>query len=405
MPTDSFEVADSQSLDYNAGATGARLKRVIHGTTQNAIIDGVRDALVAAGWEDVGATNPRASFVAPYGFPHVDPPIIPPLSTPVTGGQKVITVQGVEFRFYDPFRESPGVSTATTAWVPMSTTDEGSFSNLITEIEAATAWRLLESVRYPEAGGAWEGWRFAFEHEIPGTEFNNVAHDQGGSGSASGYKFYSNGAVDGHGGWKLRSTMASGEWLEVWIYAGSTVFFSFTTSREGSPRLLTLSTSYLLDYKIIANQFQFALFSEGNGKLVFASQPYLQHGCQQAAVITGSGSRSTLSWTGTNTYYGRESALVQAPGTAVGPKAYVLRFTSPTLVTSQGYLLVSSAYVGVPQGTTDDAAIVGKLWDAVIVAKTSALDEEMYHRGRKYFCVFRNSGFGVNPGSLWIAYE
>ena len=396
MPTDSFEIADSQDLEYNGGATGARLKHVFDGSQQNYVIDALKTKLLAAGWTLEGESYPRASFVFPYGFPIAEVPIVPPVGMPVAVGQQVATVQGVSFRFYDAFRTLPGTTTATTIWIVEGTTVGQSFNNLIAAIEGATDWNLVDN--WIATDGSWN---FTLEHPTGGTAFNNAT--QGGTGSAGGYKFWSNGAANGGGGWKLRSTMASGEWLEVWVYSGSTIYFSFTTSREGSPRVLTAGTHD--EYTLVANQFQFALFEAGNLDFIFASQPYLQHGCEQAAFICGRGSRGTLSWTGTNTYWGREAPLVQGVSTACGPKAFVLRHSAASLVTSQGFLLVSSAYIGIPQETTDDAVIVGKLWDAVITCKSQPLDEEMFHRGLKWINVFQNGPFGSNVASIWIAYE
>ena len=58
MPTDSYELADSQDLDYNLGATGARVNaRKFDSSTQNRICDKVQEVLLAAGWSDAGAVS------------------------------------------------------------------------------------------------------------------------------------------------------------------------------------------------------------------------------------------------------------------------------------------------------------------------------------------------------------
>lgn len=404
MPTQAFEIADSQDTAYNGGAGGSRVKRTIRGTTMNAIIDGVADTLVAAGWTLEGGTKPRVEFLYPYGFPNALPAVPEPMSKPTSTGLSAGTVQGVRFLFYDPTRELPGTTTSTDVWVMMGASSAVSFANLITAIEGSTAWRVLETHVYL-TGGGWYGTAFTLEHNVPGTQFNGPT--AGGEGTAGGRPFWSTGSPVNGGGWVLRSTMASGEWLQCTVYALSTVTFSFTSSREGAEQIFNLGPAFVSTYELIANQFQFWLLAaaaDANARDVFACQPYLEHGCEQAAFVTCSGAiRNSLMWQYT-AYWGRESALTTGASGTLGVNVFVLR-TASELITTQGQHIATSAWVGLPDGTTGPCAIVGKIWDAFVLSKSSTLDDDVFHRDMKFRCVARNGPFGSNVGSLWVAYE
>src|SRR5215203_902685 len=139
MPTESFEIADSQDVAYNAGVTGERVRVVdFESETQNDVIDNVRDALVAAGWIQTGGSKPQFTAEFTYGLPSAIPPGVPFVGVmPVSAGTKVLTAQGIIFRFYDANVTLPGVGGV---WIPMATTSAGSLALLIAEVESYTVW-------------------------------------------------------------------------------------------------------------------------------------------------------------------------------------------------------------------------------------------------------------------------
>lgn len=423
MPTDSFEVADSQDVEYNGGATGARLK---HGPFvslyANAIIDQVKTALLLAGWVEGTPTAPRSSFTLPYGLPVMHPPGSPidDEDKPQTGNTAMLTFQSQKLIMFDPTRELPGVDAHAT-YVPMGATIADSFDNITDAIDSDTDYGVTDYGI--DSSGHWF---IDITGNTAGPQYNSLTY--GGQGYVKGRTFWASPRYQpGEGGWVLRSTDANGGWLEVWVYlpigvkAGHAAFEFRSSEGGGTPTFYLVSaksyTRSLPDgtwkYAIIANQFQFAIFAEGQTSFLFASMPYLQ-GAEYGALLLSNTARSSLEWLGTNGNWAcaRDGELTPSMSfnnfAGCFPGVYAFRSPAP-IRTSQGFPITESAWLGLPAGRSTDASgesrIVGKLWDALILSETKDLASQFSHRGLLWQCIMSSHSFrSFTKASVWLAF-
>ena len=429
MPTDEFEVADSQSGDYTS-VGGARLRSVIQSDGATHIIDGIKAALLAAGWSEGTPTAPHTRATLPYGLPtavEVDPPVADP--KPVTNALPTFTIawlDGDELKYrywiiYNPYQNDPGLA-AQTYYIEAQATVAATFLALVESISDFSDW---DAVAYPDPNPSTGfEWLIDFAAKTPGTLYNHLA--TGGIGAIHGVPFWAHvEAQPGEGGWVLRSTSDSDEWLQVWIYLSMDaqigwVGFKFESSKEGAkPTYYMPIASSTNDwrYTIIANQFQFCMFPEGDDAsteyVLLASMPYLQGPCEYAVIIVCNlGARQSMQWQGTNGIWSSARDGELSPvrswnhGPGCFPGFYALRHFGGALKTSQGFPITESAFVGVPSGAADSVAeqsrVVGKLWDALIISDQKSLNDRMIHRNLQWQCVFNQAG--NTRASVWIAY-
>ena len=410
MPTEVFEIADSQDIEFNEGTTGARLKTTFGDEYPNTIIDAVKAGLIAAGWDLIGSTKPTIAITMPYGIvTAIEPDTYDPPTVEATG-ERMLTVQTIDFYVYNPYANLPGIAPG--VWIPAAETIAATMDALHSAIEANTAWAVIDYVVTP-AGSH----NFTLEGTVEGTQYNDVAI--GGEGYANGRKFWSVQGEAERGGWMLRTTRIDGTYLEVWIYAQSRqVYFEFRNSAGGEQPAFSIRPGIYSsgvfggageDFCLVANQFQFAVFRDQTPAdtidFIFASLMHKEHGCEHAIMIIGSGSgqRGLLSWPYSSAGArdgGLHTTVPDAVYTA-GPKVYAFRGASET---SQGFNLITSAWVSIPSNT-GDARIVGKLWDALVLSRAPDLDDRMVFRELVWQCIARNSTFGGTPASLWLAYD
>ena len=405
MPTEVFEIADSQDIEFNEGISGARVKLAAFTSDySNQIIDSVKAGLIAAGWSQTGATKPTVFVTFPYGLPTATDDGDPTTPVVVTNNEYVLSVQGIAFYLYDAYRFLPG---STGVWIPAAGSVAASMSALTNAIAANTVWSLKSYNVAPDGAH-----NIVLEASVEGTQYNHPGN--GGEGELSGARFWSNAHDCEGGGWILRASMIDGTYLEVWVYALSrSVFFEFRSSAGGERptyeiRPSTAGGSIAADYSLIANQFQFCLMREKSAdttSFLLASLMHKEHGCEYAAAIVASGNRVVLAWAH-NSAGGRDGGLHRSTSTASGLKVYAFRSlgSGGELKTSQGYNLISSAWVSIPS-STGDARIAGKLFDALVLSRPAALDDRMVFRELLWHCIAREETFGSTPASLWLAYD
>jgi hypothetical protein len=424
MPTEAFEIADSTDAAYNGGVTGARVKvGPFDSALSTQILDAVRDALVDAGWTQTDSTPAQAAFIFPYG-PPVAIPLVPAAPSGATANRAIITINGLSFVMYDASRQLPG-SDPNTVYVAMGSTVDGSTTNLANAIDSDSDF----SVTTIDADGDYSR-TINLEAKVAGTEYNSEAV-HGGISELSGRPFFATPTTQPvNGGWVVRSTLASGEWLECWMYGSAATnsnrpSFEFRCSTGGATptfNLDQLGAGSEIGFSIIANQFQFLIFQDTRDQAgsaaqsLFASQPWVKpgKGCSYAAIISRT-TREALQFGGGGWSVARDGELstVIALGNYNGayPGFYVLGSPSADLTTSHGFYIISNAYIGSPEGLAADvggqARIVGLAWDAIAMNRNAELDEVFEYRGRLWHCVFSVEAWVDyrTPASVWIAFD
>lgn len=434
MPTESFQIADSQDSDWNGGTSGGRVKSGPFDSARAVqVIDGIRLALLEAGWAETVTTKATGQIIMNYGAPVAEQPLIPVTPEPIADGRPFVTINGKRMIFYNPFTQFPSGSTnPNNVFVPMASDVEGSLAALRTKITAETEFDGIEA--YVDMDGHWI---MGLEAKIGGTTYNN-AEFAGGISVFVGRPFWSTTTPAVGGGYVIRSTRGDGEWLEVWMYASDYqgfAAFQFRTSTGGSEPIFYLAHErYSVSrrqrvrkpywYSVIANQFQFFVFREGGPSGVsgndlssnlFASMPWTYPEVQFAAVIWSNISqrksmepRDNAGWA-----VARDGGLTARMTTnfeGCYPALYLLASPSYELTDSQRRPILTTAYIGIPAGPATTAAgearIVGYLWDACLSSRAELVDTPMVLRGGKYQCALRQVGtLGSLHGSLFLRYE
>ena len=411
-------MADSQDTDWNGGYSGARVRRKIAVTSAVTICDGIIDALLAAGWEDRGPTAARAFMAFPFGVPVTTVPLEGETrSTLFT--QQTHHVQGDIIYFYDPYSGSPDLR-PNALWVPMGLTIEAGFLALEGVINGSTDWHITS--RYIQAGTGVH--IIELEANVSGTAWNTT--EAGGVGAVSGIGFWGGGTFTGvphdGGGQVLRANSAAG-WLEAWVFAtGVGARIEFTASTGGVTPSVDLVPAGAggfgaTELTLIANQFQFALWTAGRYDTVnnvLASLPYIEpgKGITYAAIVIKNFRGATQwqsggEWSAVN---GGFELTGRFHGRVVG--LYEI-YSLLTLTDAVGMAIAEPAFLGAPitgspRTRAGHARIIGRMWDAYTAHRQGdGFDRDNRTRGAgnlRYQCIAKNTTPYWCPGSLWLAY-
>jgi hypothetical protein len=431
MPTEPFEIA----------LAPRRAVRGVSADSQYSICATVIAALRDAGWSDDGGTRAGWSLVFPVGPPWTtepNPPIPEEDKRVITWGFNPLRIDGFPVCYYDEYRERPDPANPNhVIWVKMGEAP-GSLGDLAL---------LLFYLGWVHVGTRvltdrfFRNWRvYDFEFITEGVDYNDASygtnsHDfDGGVWTfiwAKGARTLAprRGPVGG-GNW-LRSATLNNHWLRVWI--GISDITSMATfvihASPGGEAIRTLwsrkdNPTLAGNYKIFANPYQFVIFLEfinplGDGRYnqLLVSMPKFDpnKGVQFAAIVAGADTfRRTLQWesgTAAAALNGPLSgALTKPDATFHGtfPGLYMIKYPYPLRGASGGPIL-QQAFVGAPQelgdGTRQQARIVGRLWDAVIIGETYPLDSTAKWGNRVFQCIGNETIYGGTKASLWMAAE
>lgn len=454
MPIEKYELADSQLPAHNLGQTGARVYRKFSNTTNNAIVDSIKDALVAAGWTLTGSTKAEHGIILygelPWTLP-ADPPI-PDANKELiyeTPYRYAAKVQGGLYRFYDPYRQIPATAVYTT-WVPMGTSSGASTAALFGALQGQSYYDVTVDT------AAWDVDEtrpmFRFTAKTGGTTWNAAIHGGQGEVISDARAHYSvTGGASKTGGWIVKSKLQrNSAYLECEMRptdagesVGTRFQFTWSASDGAAPKPIFYLTQRgysgsfpEINYAILANQFQFFVFPADEAAesaaveystSMFASIPYLQAApvVQNACLLVGENHswpwRERLKWFG-NVYTARDGNMQGPLGVPIGrlkPCTYPLKFPNAPLLTSSGRPLLSNAYVGVPatfspwsgatvpdnQRETKECRVAGKFWDAILRSQAAKVRDRWIYKGLRWECVASSDGGdGGTEASLWVAY-
>lgn len=420
-----------------------RAVRIINPLSQYKVCEGIIAALQDAGWSVVDATRAGWSLVFPWGPPHTvepSPPIPDEDKRLVTWGYHALTINGAPVCYYDQYREKPDPANPKgVIWVEMSTMPRG-----LGGLEA-----LLVQLGWSRVGsrilskGYYRDWMVIdWEYATPGLEANDA--DYGGSVDidagtmthiwTKGATWFSPSAGPAGGGYTLRSAAQGTGWLQVWVGIPDQnmprAMLRFEASTGGEKPVRTLQSrkdtfAFSGEYQIIANPYQFLVFLKGrkspadggyyNQVLATLVRPDPNKGVHYSAVVAGVGSfRTTFQWEGGTAAAalngGFSAALTKPDMSFQGtfPGLYMVKFPYP-LRTPAGSPVLQQAWIGCPQdageGARNQARIVGRLWDAVIVGEHYPIDSQAKIGNRLFQCVGNEERYLASRCSLWVVAE
>lgn len=455
MPVEVFSIADSTLADWNGGHTGKRVRRELLATSPVTICQGIRDALLTAGWEFIGAAKANGSLVMPGGLPIESGIVVSPKPT-IDSGIHICTIRGTgmtkRIMFYDAGRHTPNTGIEDITWLAMGETFEDSLDALEGAI-ATEGWTVLTAWQQPSGTfGGW--WHLDFEAGEGGLEWNDETfggwHLFDAASNAPGFiqsvwPYYApndpaakpNNSGPAGGGLILRSTQGEAPdetWLQVYIYVNPFTPHSATFTFEGSTAGINMPTFQLgtgANYVILANQFQFFVARPNADPLSAAGKQQLlcifpwmnaDKGVDYAAVLSGVGAwRTRASWDASNTcaaVNGQFSRWLGSSGTGEPagtlPGIYPFRFRYELYDPSGKHPVAGNAYLGAPINGADktlsadfyQARIVGRIWDAFVMQSNDyALDEIATFGGMFMQCVLKESRTDATPCSLWVAFD
>lgn len=427
MPTESFYQALSTDPVYNNGYEGERVARNFASPTQYALCAEIRDALLAAGWQNAGGTKASFSLVLPFGLPTASPPDIEIEDPPtVYGGPNPITINGDRITFYDPFRvlpaEVPGV-----VWVAMGITSDETIANLV-EVVEGYGWVFIGSHNDPAY--PFYGWLHVdFEAAGAGLEANSEAYGGEGAVYASApnnwyWGFLSSVGVAGGpfgnapagGGVYLRSQQTATDYLDVWIgipaTGGARATFRFIAASQEDGVQPSWQLLHGAQFRIVANQFQFFAWDAAGANQLFCIFPKFAtfRGTTYAAVC-GQDFRTTLLWP--NAYSAANGGLHRS-GHFIGACPNVYTFKTPGVPVKDfaGRAVAQTAFISASPYSAEDgiarqARIAGLVWDAIAVSSDEfALGAQVRHGALNYECVaIHNGDAWGSHASLWVAFE
>lgn len=413
MPIDSYEIADSEN----------QVSTTITAYDCNNVIESLHDLLLLAGWEEVEALFAYGRLYAP-GALFVLRPLI------YGSG-----VNGIEF--INDNCDGPGFFGLSGGCSPDGSGDisgwyTGTFASLAAEISSTTPYGA--SVDLP--------FGFQLQAKDPGSLWNEPYWT-----TAPGVGFYDGPTQDiAGGGWKMRSQAANGRTqyeIEIRmkhvsgvldlivreLATGSTTERMLRTRRKiktGYTMVENLlvgkdgSGPQIPRYKCMANPFQLVIYDEANehdagdlfnngGNSFFCTAPYTENeNLEYCLFVLGAGllmdntvwdtaaSSVAINDNGFKTFQGSPfNAKPNTPGLAVRGYSF-----SSDLVTSTGRPIVQNAWLMAAERVSEEATILGKIWNAAAVSRCEKIGAEAMLAGRIMKQISRRT-VGVNS-SLWL---
>ena len=369
------------------------------------LINAFHDLLPSVGWTVTDSLYPTAGIYWPFGAP-----VIPASETPVTPKTAVsctadlVRINGVSFQLYDPNTETP-VTSGSCVMAAAGTTAAASLGNLRDAITAASAYDCTLSG--PDSLG---GYTLSLQGKIAGPDLNF------GTLTANG-RWALAGVIDG-GGYEFQSAGVVASQYKVRIYAKlSDAVFPFNEGRVILDFVLNGASpvQYRIDtvtgsnpqpgpYTIVAHPHQFAVFDPSSSNpavlgsrasSLFACAPKItSSGVTYAVFLVGPGNlRTTTYW---QSGIAPSTTCIDAPpstygGTGGWPR--LVGFDSPgtvPLTTPAGKPILGCAYVMFGKNSSDNAGIVGKVWDSLISSDLVA--DGLVVNGNKYKLISSHSG-------------
>ncbi len=365
-----------------------------------AIIEALKEQLVACGWNLTGSQGAVGTVSYPTGCPY----------TAGTGTGLVgcsgtwvaITTPFAVYRYcsYVPGQTPVGVGCFQ---FPLGTTPAGSLANMCTVISATSPYiATLQTI-----GGILV---VVLTAKLlgPSGNFDAISADGRfgvGSENTSG------------GGYTLSSVGTSPYSVTMTgIFGFGTeedVLFSFTLGPSGhtGPAAYALGTSGVSDYTIVANPYSFAIF---NGTDALHSLAAFAPCIPTAEGFTGAycvfivgpyNLPNQLMWRGGPGDQPCTVSLDAAPITAAdnrrNPQVLSLRAEVFPSVTLNGQPLITAAYAMMSGTHAGEPTVVGKLWDCMVLTSPMQIGATLQTFGREYVCIASQPVSGGNtPSSL-----
>jgi len=432
MPIEQFEIALSST----------RVRSTIKaseysGAKVTGFIDRLREILLSAGWTETGTIC--AGHVIDWGFrpAFYVPPVPPPAVLPVVNRPRFLHVDGTDFCYYDPSRETPGACHGGGGvWVPLGTTENDTMGNTAEKVEQYSNhyadWYYQPTFPTLDGKGLnpWiNAWHLKLAHKPNEedrclAEYNDAVFDAhggsiglGGENQGGGYELQSQ-PVDGKSHYKVRIYEQDQNALLTLIANTGQMHFILVHS-------LAATFWGTQDVEVIANPHQLAIFRTAVGnntwwKNVFITAPKLDSRVASQidyCVFAIEDFRVGVCgphWLSSGTCRG--AVALNGPLKVLGGLASVRRPGCPVLlaelgttplVTSDRKPLVTSAFLMLPgPGASDPARIVGKLWDSLILSDSAAYGSEMNFQGRRYHLMSQDPGtHGSCRASWWMNFE
>jgi len=455
MPVEVFSIADSTLEEWNGAHTGKRVRREFLASSPVRICQGVRDALITAGWGYVGSAKSNGSLVMPSGVP-VESGIVATPKVTINSGIHICTIRGTgmtkRLMFYDSGRHTPNTGIEDISWIEMGETFNESMDALKAAI-AVEGWSVLTVWQQPSGTfGGW--WHLDFEAPEGGLEWNDASyggwHLFDAASNAVGYiqsvwPYYAPNSASAKpnisgpagGGVLLRSTQGEAPdevHLDLYIYVNPftphSATFTFDPSTGGAT-LPTFQLSTGANYVIVCNQFQGFISrpnadpasAAGQQQLLFIF-PWMAtaKGVTYAAVVSGKGAwRTRASWDASNTSVavnGGFSRWLGSSGTGepVGtlPGLYPFRFRYALHDPSGEHPVAGNAFLGAPingalktlSADLNQARIVGRVWDAFVMQSNDYPYDDIATFGGMFMaCVLKETRTDATPCSLWVALD
>jgi len=432
MPIEQFEVALS-----SARVRSTIKKAEYTGTKVTGFIDRLREILLAAGWTETGTLC--AGHVITWGFspPITTPPAVPPIEKPIVNRPRFLHVDGADFCYFDPYRETPGACHGGGGiWVPLGPNSDETMDNTAGKVEQFSNhyadWYYQKT--FPTLDGKGlnpyiAAWHLQVTHKPDQhgrclAEYNDAvfaAHAGmigiAGENQGGGYELQSQ-AVDGKSQFTVKIYEQGQSALLTLAANGGEMTFQLVHSSAAS----FWGTE---DVEVIANPHQLAIFRTAVGnstwwKTIFITAPKLDPRVASDidyCVFAIEDFRSGVYWPHwLSSGSCRVALALNGPLKILGGQPSVRRCGCPVMLaelgttplcSSDGKPLVTSAFLMLPgPADSDPARIVGKLWDSLILSDSAAYGSEMNFQGRRYHLMSTDPGtHGSCRASWWMNFE
>jgi hypothetical protein len=379
------------------------------------VIESFKSTLVDAGWTLNQGYSATGTFVFPLGAPIAGGTgsggtnIANCMSNP-----PILEINNINFSFYDPSSQTP-VPNASCVMVPAATTEGVSLARLANSITANSVY--IGTASGPDISGVYS---VIINAAVPGSLANYPQI------AANGRWIEGPPTVAG-GGYELTSQGVTASQFSVTLLgvpnAGTTdglLSFTFQFGGFGSAGFeldgFANNPPAIGPYSILATENQFIIWDPSSltdytsrSSSLFACAPLNKSSASYAAFVIGPQElRVETTWDNTN--YGKIVALDGSVNSISNSQAYPRTMflyncagTTP-LLSPQGSPVVMGVYIGYGKSQDDPPALVGQIWDAILMS--DIVTDGIYVDGFLYKIVSQWDGSGGNiRTSLLFRYQ